>query len=129
MGKISPTVRSLKLMREQGYTCEVVERFNHHTMTRKDLFGFGDILCVKAACPPLILQVTASGWANRWAKVIATPEALICLKAGMRIQVHGWRGLAKYNKNGKRSLVDRWEAKIIEIEQHDFIQGTYDTPF
>lgn len=36
--------RTLKLLRDQGYTAEIVERFNTFSHTRKDFCGFADIL-------------------------------------------------------------------------------------
>ena len=35
----SPTTLTLKHLREQGYTAEVVERWNPHARIRQDLFG------------------------------------------------------------------------------------------
>lgn len=43
----TPTARTLKYLREGlGMTAEVVERFNSFTKTRKDLYGFVDIVAV-----------------------------------------------------------------------------------
>ena len=38
----SPTQRSLKLLRDEGYTAQVVERWNPHARVRQDLFGVID---------------------------------------------------------------------------------------
>src|SRR5271167_4627948 len=46
MAKISPTQRSLKLLRERGWTCQVVERWNQWAKVRQDLFGCLDILAI-----------------------------------------------------------------------------------
>ena len=43
----SPTQRSLKLMRERGYLCEITERWNPFAKIRQDLFHFVDVLCIK----------------------------------------------------------------------------------
>ena len=45
----SPTQRSLAALRERGMLAEVVERWNPYTKTRKDLFGFVDIVAVLAS--------------------------------------------------------------------------------
>ena len=42
----SPTQLSLKLMKERGYLCQIVERWNAFAKIRQDLFGFVDVLCV-----------------------------------------------------------------------------------
>ena len=44
---ISPTQLSLKMMRDQGYYAEVVERYNSFTRKRNDLCGFIDVLCLR----------------------------------------------------------------------------------
>lgn len=46
---MSPTERSLKYLRDQGYMCEVVEKFCGFGKIKfkKDLFGFIDIIGVK----------------------------------------------------------------------------------
>lgn len=42
----SPTKRSLKLLRSEGFLCHVVEHWNAFAHVRQDAFGFGDILAV-----------------------------------------------------------------------------------
>jgi hypothetical protein len=113
---MSPTQRSLKLLREAGWTCEIVENFNSFTKQRKDLFGFADLLCIKEGAKPLLVQVTASGWAARRGKILAIPTARVCLRSGFDIQVHGWRKLLK--KRGGKARV--WTPKIIDILEKDF---------
>ena len=67
MSKPSPTSRSLEVLREQGYTVEVVEKWNSFTKTKKDLFGFIDILAIKRD-ETLAVQATASGVSARLKK-------------------------------------------------------------
>jgi len=43
---VSPTARSLKLLRERGYLAGVVEQTVPQTFIKRDLFGFIDILAV-----------------------------------------------------------------------------------
>lgn len=45
--KTSPTQRSLRYLREQGYLPAVVEKWNPHAHVRQDLFGFVDIVAVR----------------------------------------------------------------------------------
>jgi hypothetical protein len=90
MGTLSPTARSLKWLRENGYKCEVVERFAFGK--RHDLFGFGDIFAIREA-EVLIVQTTSRGNVSARVKKI-TVECEENLghvrKAGIRVVVHGW---------------------------------------
>ena len=101
---VSPTQRSLALLREQGYLCEVVERWNPWAKIRQDLFGIGDILAIKNR-ETLLVQTTSRSNVNARVKKISESEVLpIILKSNWKIVVHGWGEL----KNG-------WDCKTIEI--------------
>lgn len=54
----SPTEKSLALLRAQGYTAEVVEKWLQGPKLRKDLYGFIDILGMRP-CPRYGDQETA----------------------------------------------------------------------
>ena len=89
-------------MREQGYLCEVVEKWNSFTKTRKDLWGWCDILAIREN-EILAVQVTAAGVSSRIKKIMESDTLPIVRKAGVRIEVHGWR------KNVKGRYVMRIE--------------------
>jgi hypothetical protein len=90
---ISPTQRSLALLRAEGYTVEVVEKWNAHARIRQDLFGFIDILGVRDG-ETLAVQTTAGSCLASRRKKIAEHENLGAVrKAGWRIELHGWRKL------------------------------------
>ncbi len=55
---MSPTARSLALLRSEGYTAQVVEYFNRFSKTRKDLFGCIDIVAVHPELGILGVQAT-----------------------------------------------------------------------
>ena len=42
----TPTARTLATMRQEGWTVQVVERWNPHARIRQDLFGWADLLAV-----------------------------------------------------------------------------------
>jgi hypothetical protein len=89
---ITPTKRSLKLLREEGYTVQVVERWNAFAKVRQDLFGFIDLVALNPNGGIVGVQTTtAKNLAARIAKIRAEPQALAWLRAGGRIEVHGWR--------------------------------------
>lgn len=108
---MSPTQRSLKYLRQQGWHCEIVEKYNHFTRTRHDLFGIADVICISQANPPLLVQVTSSNWSSRVRKIIESPLTPLVLSAGFQIEVHGWRKL-KSNRN-------KMTIKVISITEQD----------
>lgn len=108
----SPTQRSLKMLRDDGWTAEVVEKWNPHVRQRKDLFGFADVIAMKPGEVPRLIQVTSgSNTAARIAKIREEPMAATALQSGFAIEVHGWRKL-KVKRGGK---AERWTPKIEQI--------------
>jgi hypothetical protein len=100
----SPTQRSLKLMRERDYECEVVERWNAWSRTRKDLFGFIDILCLGTDGSIVGVQSTSdSNGAARVTKIADSPLVGRVRSAGIRIVVQGWR-----------KVKGRWQVREID---------------
>ncbi len=92
---LSPTERSLQLLRKEGWTVAVVEKWNAHIKRRQDLFGFADLLAFKEGETPLLVQTTVgSEVPKRIAKIRASEHALPALRSGFAIHVHGWRKLA-----------------------------------
>ena len=102
MAKSSPTQRSLEYLREQGYFCAVVEKWNSFTKQRQDLWGWCDILAIREN-EVLAVQVTSTGVAERIKKIEDSPTVAFVRKAGIRIECHGWR------KNSKGRYVLRVE--------------------
>jgi hypothetical protein len=88
---MTPTQRSLRLRRE-GYTAAVVERWNAFARRRQDLFNFLDLVALHDDHGILGVQTTtAHNLQARANKIRAEPQALAWLKAGGKIEVHGWR--------------------------------------
>jgi hypothetical protein len=97
MAKESPTTRTLSLLREQGYTVAVVEKWNPHARIRQDLFGFIDILAIKRG-ETLAVQATASGVSARLKKITESELLPKVREAGWTIQIWGWTKSAKTGK-------------------------------
>jgi len=97
---MTPTQRSLSALRELGYLVEVVEKWNSFTRTRKDLWGWADLLAIRRG-EVLAVQVTSEGVANRVKKVTDSETIGRVREAGVRVEVHGWR------KNVKGRYVQR----------------------
>ena len=103
-GRLSPTQRSLKYLRDLGYTVAIVEYFNYFTKRRHDLFQFADLLAIRKD-EVLLVQVTSGTNVSARVKKITDNEHLPAVReAGMRVEVHGWRKL----KSG-------WAPKIIDL--------------
>ncbi len=101
---VSPTQRSLAALRERGYLCQIVERWNHHARIRQDLFNIGDILAIRDG-ETLLVQTTTRGNVQARVKKIADCEHLqAILRANWKIEIHGW---------GK--LKQGWTCKVIEM--------------
>lgn len=88
---MSPTQRSLKHLRDQGYRVAITERWNPFAKIRQDLFGFIDLLAIRDG-ETLAVQTTSAGNMAARVKKIAESEAVGDVrKAGWRVVVHGWR--------------------------------------
>jgi hypothetical protein len=100
---VSPTARSLKEMRDRGYVCQVVERWNAFSRRRIDLFGFIDIVCVGNGETVGVQATSGDNVSHRVEKIgrddLAENVAAV-RKAGWRIVVQGWRKGA----NGRYAL-------------------------
>lgn len=107
----SPTVRTLDLLRKEGWLCAVVERYNMHAKLRQDLYGFGDVLAIHAGIKQtMIVQTTTrSNLTSRVKKAKHLRSMLICLRAGVWVQFHGW-----YKD---RSGV--WRVAIVKVTEAD----------
>ena len=133
--KTSPTQRSLKHLRDNGYTSAVVEKWNMHAKIRQDLFGGIDIVALKGECKvvsvfsrkdnmtvhqvhsPGVLGVQSTSDANvaaRRTKLLALPELRLWVECGNRLAIHGW---SKKGARGKRKL---WTLREVELTLADF---------
>jgi len=97
---LTPTQRTLAYLREEGYTCAIVERWNPHARIRQDLFGFIDILAIKKD-ETLAVQCTSTGVAERVKKIQQSEYLSKVREAGWKIYVIGWR------KNSQKRYVMR----------------------
>lgn len=100
----SPTQLTLKLLRDEGWTVEVVERWILGANIRKDLFGFIDLVALKG---DMTLGVQATSYSNMGARIkkIENAELLSQVRrASWHLWVIGWR---KQN--------NRWTHKIVDL--------------
>lgn len=111
MAKTSPTQRSLKFLRENGYTAQVVERWNSFAKVRQDLFGFIDIVAINPKMGGVLgVQTTsATNMSSHRKKILENEVAPIWLRGGNRIQLIVW---SKKGPRGKRKV---WTATVEDI--------------
>jgi hypothetical protein len=90
MSKISPTQRSLKKFRGDGYLCAIVEHWNQFAKIRQDLFCFIDILAIKKNDICGIQCTSKSNLAGRIRKISDHKNYQSVKESGIRIILHGW---------------------------------------
>jgi len=101
---MSPLQRSLKLLRDRGYTVAIVEHWNPFAKVRQDLFGFIDLLCIKKG-EVVGVQVThLKGWHPHVAKIKEGKHYKAVTSSGITIMLHGWRRL-KYGWQVKEEKI------------------------
>jgi hypothetical protein len=105
---MTPTQRSLKKLRSEGWLVAVTEHWNGFAHIRQDLFGFGDLLAIKG--DEIIAVQTTSGTnvAARLSKIRTNASAALWLTSPYRkIVIHGW---SKRAPHGKRKT---WQCREV----------------
>lgn len=110
----SPTQRTLSLCKRNGIEAGIVEKWNHHAHIRQDLFGFIDIVAMNGGNVIGIQATSGSNVSARVKKILANPKALLWLRSGGLLYVHGWRKPAKSR---------RWECREVEITVEMFAES------
>jgi chemotaxis regulatin CheY-phosphate phosphatase CheZ len=97
---VSPTQRTLKHLRDQGYPLvQVVERWNSFARRRIDLFGIIDVVAVGADIVG-VQSTSGSNVSARVTKIMESQALPVLRKANIRVLVHGWTKRA----NGRYEL-------------------------
>jgi hypothetical protein len=99
----SPTQRSLKRLRDEGYHAEVTEKWNQFAKIRQDLFGFVDILAVGNGRTIGVQTTSYSNMSARVKKIMDNDVYPILKSCGWKIVVHGW----KKNKSNRWEVVEK----------------------
>lgn len=117
---ISPTSKTLKLLREQGWTAQVVEHWNPFARRRIDLFHVIDIVAVRADHPGVLgIQCTsASNAAARLTKAKTEPALRVWLASGNKFEVHS------HGKRGARGERKLWTCDRRPLTIDDLENGT-----
>ena len=104
----SPTSRSLKKLRDDGYLAEVVEQYNYFAKKRKDLFEFIDILAIKDG---VVLGVQTTSYSNvsaRKTKILESEAWGRVVAANIKVVIHGWHKKA-----------NRWVCREVDLTPDD----------
>jgi len=86
----SPTQLTLRHLRADGWTAEVVERWNPHARVRQDLFGIIDVIGVRGADTIGVQTTSAHNVAARIRKIADSGNVAALREAGWILRVHGW---------------------------------------
>lgn len=89
---VSPTQKAIQVCKDNGWTYQVVERWNAFAKVRQDLFGFIDILVIR---PGRIMGIQATSCSNHSArvkKINEEPKAVEWIRAGGEIHVWSFEG-------------------------------------
>jgi hypothetical protein len=104
--KTSPTQRSLKHMRDLGYTCAIVEKWNQHARIRQDMFGFIDIVCIKDEDIVGVQACAGDGGASaERVRKIAEHENWPLICNAIRVVVQSWR----------KNAAGKWTLREVEL--------------
>ncbi len=118
---MTPTARSLKLLRERGYLAEKVEQrlpIPGKFITR-DLFNCIDVIAVHPERKE-ILGIQATSGSNVSARITKTLEQAgfdAWRRAGGLFVIHGW---AKQGPRGKRKL---WTCREVDLSGTGYVEN------
>lgn len=106
---LSPTQRTLALLRAEGWTAQVVERWNPYAKVRHDLFGCIDILAINGSAVLGVQATSGSNISARLDKIASLPSSALWRASGGLLEVWGWR------KVGPRGRRKTWEVRRIAL--------------
>ena len=101
---LSPTQRSLKYLRDQGYSVWIVEHWNSFARIRQDLFGCIDLLAIGNGDSLAIQTTTASNMSARKHKILENQYYPEMVQSNWKVHLHGWVKVG-----------NRWEVKVVEL--------------
>jgi hypothetical protein len=88
---MTPTQRTLKKLRDDGWIAEVVERWVPGANIRKDLFGWIDIMALRDGQTLAVQCTSYSNMSARVKKIEESETIAEVRKAGWSVWVIGWR--------------------------------------
>ena len=82
--------RTIALMEERGYICDIVESYNSFTRRKKDLFGIFDILAVGNGETVAIQLTSKTNMSTRIKKISNSEYLPEILRSNWKVKVIGW---------------------------------------
>lgn len=113
----TPTSRTLAWLRGQGYTAQVVERFNIHAKVRVDLFGCIDVVAIGNGQIIGVQACAGASHAARKAKALAIPALRTWVECGGTFWVVSW---SKRGPRGKRKV---WTERAEEVDLGEIVMS------
>ena len=117
MTGLSSTQRTIRLLKDSGIICAIVEKFNSHVGPhgiRQDLFGIIDILALDPVRGVVGIQCCTTSFKKHIDKIIEekAQNTIEWLKTpGTKLEIYGWRKV-KMKRGGKAVI---WQPRIAEI--------------
>ena len=126
MAGLSPTQRTLKYLKDEGWKAGIVERWLMGAKVRRDLFNIIDIIAIKPDKGIIGVQSTGQDFSGHYKKLTQeqAQDTRDWLEAGGRLVLIGWRKL-KVKRGGKAM---RWTPRIQEIKLEDLEIENSDEP-
>jgi hypothetical protein len=91
-------------MEAQGYLVDIVERWIPGANIRKDLFGFGDLVCIREGETMLVQTTSYSNVSARVKKITEHENLAAVRKAGWGVLVQGWHKVG-----------NRWQVREVDL--------------
>lgn len=88
---ISPTQLTLRALRRDGWTAQVVETWVPGANVRRDLFTFIDVLALRGSETLGVQATTDSNVSARVRKIAESEHVAAVREAGWGLEVWGWR--------------------------------------
>lgn len=110
---MTPTQRTLKYLRDEGYHVGIVERWIQRMQKRIDLFGIIDLIAMDGE-KIVGVQSCGQSFSEHDKKIMASPETVLWLQSQGRLMLIGWRKVKK--KRGGKQMVWKPRVKIYRAE-------------
>ena len=87
---MTPSARSIALMKSLGYQVANCDHYNYFTKRRHDLYGCIDLLCIGNGETVAVQVTSKSNMSSRIKKIEASEAFPEMLRSGWRVLVQGW---------------------------------------
>lgn len=117
----SPNKLTFELFTREGWRCATVEQWVPHASVRRDLFGIGDIVAIKADCPgvTMLQATTVHNMQARIDKALASHDLKVWLAARNRFLVVGWQEIGPIDGTRTRFEHVVREIRLAEVVHRD----------